>query len=155
MPCWSLGQSTGTRTGCFLVPRFQATKVGRLHPPFPVQALMGSWGDLRNHYLHSLGSHFQNMVSTLALFITVIYWTLFHRSVIEAGFLKVLPFLPQIKHCHKHFRPHWMSSWTFLRTLSIRWQIETLPQAKRHKPSLLIFCFWQFNFDQKITFITS
>ena len=104
MPCWSLGQSTGTRTGCFLIPRFQATKVGRLHPPFPVQALMGSWGDLRNHYLHSLGSHFQNMVSTLALFITVIYWTLFHRSVIEAGFLKVLPISPSDKTCLQTFQ---------------------------------------------------
>ena len=104
MPCWSLGQSTGTRTGCFLIPRFQATKVGRLHPPFPVQALMGSWGALRNHYLHSLGSHFQNMVSTLALFITVIYWTLFHRSVIEAGFLKVLPFSPSDKTCLQTFQ---------------------------------------------------
>ena len=71
---------------------FQATKVGRSDPSFPLQALLGSWGGVWEFYAHYLRIEpiFQNMVSTIALLISVLYWTLLHPEVVKYGFLKVM-----------------------------------------------------------------
>ena len=107
---------------------FQAFKVGWQYTPFPLQALLGSWGESERRALFP--QHTSPLLRTwrlpfpsLSLFSTGLWCILMFWSQNGCRFdfspteLMKGPFDTCL------FRHHWTSSWASLRMLSIRWYI--------------------------------
>ena len=110
MHFWFFGQSAGSRW-VSLIPHSRRPMSDGRTLPFLYKL---SWGleVAYRTFCFKIAPFFQNMVSTIALLISVLYWTLLHPAVVEYGFLKVWFFSIQWQgnlslSCHRHGK--WLS----------------------------------------------